>query len=99
MDRIVESFLGLTIIGEVLAFGGVQPLAYTILEIVLFACLFALAVRQTLKGRYTLKWPFWTLLFCLLVFIQTVPLPPGVVEVLSPKRALPASLLAVMHES
>ncbi len=99
MDRILESVLGLTIIGEVLAFGGVQPLAYSILEIVLFACLFALAARQTLKGRSTLKWPFWTLLFCLLVFMQTVPLPAGLVEVLSPKRVSPTSVLAAMHES
>ncbi|HUY13351.1 MAG TPA: O-antigen ligase family protein [Terriglobia bacterium] len=99
MDRILEAVLGLTIIGEVLAFGGVQPLAYSILEIVLFACLFALLARQTLEGRFQLKWPLWTLLFCLLVFIQTVPLPAAFVKHISPERVLPASVLEVIHES
>ncbi|MGH7867544.1 MAG: hypothetical protein ACREP9_07905, partial [Candidatus Dormibacteraceae bacterium] len=99
MDRILEAILGLTIIGEVLAFGGVQPLSYSIHEIVLFACVFALLARQTLKGKIQLKWPVWTLLFCILVLIQAVPLPAGLVETLSPKRVLPASVLAVIHQS
>ncbi|MGH9432954.1 MAG: O-antigen ligase family protein [Terriglobia bacterium] len=99
MDRILEAILGLTIIGEVLAFGGVQPLSYSILEIVLFACVFALLARQTLKGKLQLKWPVWTLLFCLLVLFQTVPLPTSMVESLSPERLLPVSALALIHES
>lgn len=99
MDRILEAILGLTIIGEVLAFGGVEPLSYSILEIVLFACVFALLARQTLNGKIRLKWPVWTLLFCVLVLIQVVPLPAGFVQTLSPKRVLPASVLAVIHVS
>jgi O-antigen ligase len=99
MDRTLELILGLTIIGEVLAFGGVQPLSYAILEIVLFGCLIALVVWQAHKNQGRLQWPIWTLLFCMLVFLQTLPLPANLVRILSPARLLPAPVLAVAHES
>jgi O-antigen ligase len=98
MDRILEAILGLTIIGEVLAFGGVQPLSYSLLEVAIICCVFALLAQQTLKGNIHLHWPVWTLLFCLLVLIQTVPLPFRLVQALSPERLVPSSVLAIMKE-
>lgn len=95
----IEIILALLVIGEVLALGGVQPLAYSLMEIVVFGVIVALLVAQSRAGRIRLNVPIWPALFALLVFIQLVPLPNGWISRLDRSRLLPASLLALEHRA
>jgi len=100
MDRILELILVLAIIGASLAFGGVQPITYTLVEAVLFLALTILLFSQTRKGRIRLPAPLWPFLFGFWVLLQVIPLPVQVISVLSPARDVDSkleSLLAVQQ--
>ena len=86
MKKIVEWGLLLIITGSVLAFGGVQPPAYTAMEATLFFLIVVVLVRQTGGGRIDLPFPLWILPFLCLVLLQAIPLPGRVVSWLSPNR-------------
>lgn len=97
MQRAVELILSLIIIVATLAFGGVQPLTYSVVEIAIFATVLALLVHQARRGGINLPLPVWPLLFALLVVIQIIPLPASLVARINPARWLPASILAITH--
>jgi O-antigen ligase len=90
-----EIVLALVIIGEVLAFGGVQPVAYSLMEIVIFGLVLFLLVNQTRAGQIQLALPIWPVLFALFVVFQLIPLPKSWISHLDPSRLLPGSLLAL----
>jgi O-antigen ligase len=89
VKKIVEWGLLLIITGSVLAFGGVQSLAYTAMEVSLFLLTLVVLVRQTIDGKIDLPLPLWILPFLCLVVFQTIPLPVRVVSWLSPNRLFP----------
>jgi O-antigen ligase len=92
MDKIIEFLVGLTIIGATLAFGGVQPLTYSLLEVVLFLAIIMLLLRQTWQGTIGLRLPLWPVLFALLAVVQLIPLPSRFVVAVSPARQLAPNL-------
>lgn len=86
MNRAIEIILALTLAGSALAFGGVQTITFSIMEVVVFAMLVGLLVHQTREGEIELPLPLWPILFAALVAFQLVPLPAGVLGKLSPSR-------------
>lgn len=86
MNRVLEIVLALVMVGAVLDFGGVQPLAYSLMEIALLAALLALIIHQTWQGRIQLRVSIWPVLFALWVALEMVPLPADLVRTLEPAR-------------
>ncbi|HEY6293727.1 MAG TPA: O-antigen ligase family protein [Terriglobia bacterium] len=86
MNRVLEVVLAVVLVGTVLNFGGVKPLAYSLMELVLFAALLALLIRATWQGRPQLRVSIWPLLFAAWTGLQLVPLPAGLVRWLQPAR-------------
>ncbi len=95
MDRILELMLALVLTGTTLAFGGVQPLTYTLAEIFIFLGVFLLFWKQTRQGEMFLRLPIGPVLFALAVLLQTVPLPLGLITHLSPTRLLDPQLIGL----
>jgi O-antigen ligase len=92
MDKLLELTLALAIIGAAVAFGGVQPPAYCLLEVVLFLALLMLLLKQTWQGIIALPLPIWPVLFALLCALQLIPLPSRFIVALSPARQLAPNL-------
>jgi hypothetical protein len=67
--------LALTAIGTSMAFGGVQPLDYSLMQVGVFLFLFLLLLRQFRSGKAELPLSLWPLLFILVVVMQLVSLP------------------------
>ncbi len=86
METVAEILLALVIIGTTLAFGGVEPITYSLMEVGVFLALFLLLFKQTREGRISLPLPLWPALFAMLVALQVVPLPAGLLARLSPAR-------------
>lgn len=61
--------------GASLAFGGVQPLAYLLVQVGAFVLLLLQTVKQFRSGKGGLPLSVWPLLFLLMVAMQLVPLP------------------------
>lgn len=93
MKKTVEIILALTLIGGALAFGGVQTITYTILELVIFGLLLVVLVQQTLRGEIRLPLPIWPVLFAGVVVLQLIPLPVSLAGKISPHRLADFSLL------
>ena len=51
MDRFLEMTCSLVLVGSALAFGGVDPLTYSLAEIVLLAVLLSLLIKQLRDGK------------------------------------------------
>lgn len=92
MNRFAEITLALVIVGATLAFGGVQPISYSLMEIVLFLVVLIIVARQTLRGEVRLPVPIWPVLFALLVVLQLIPLPTWLVGAVSPARLADARI-------
>src|SRR3990172_1797229 len=88
MDKILEVILVLVMWGTTLAFGGVQPITYSLAEAVLFFALFLMLWKQTRQGQTGLLLPVWPLLFVLWTLVEIVPLPSFLVGSISPARVL-----------
>jgi len=86
VKRIVQWSLLLIIAGSSLAFGAVQPLAYSAAEAALFLVSAVVLIKQTGEGKINLPVPLWILPFLGLVVIQMIPLPGKIVSWLSPNR-------------
>jgi O-antigen ligase len=86
MNRFLEVVLAVTLVGAALDFGGVQPLAYSLMEVVLFAALLAAMVQETWQGRLVLPAPIWPILFVAWAGFEILPLPAALVRVLEPAR-------------
>lgn len=97
MRKAVEIVLALTIIGVTLDFGGVQPLAYSLMEIAIFAVFAALIVWQARRGQIQLDVPLWPVLFALLVILQLIPLPQGWIASIDRLRLPSAAVAAIEH--
>lgn len=95
MEKVVELILVLVVIGATLAFGGVQPITYSLVEIVLFLALLLLVFKHTRRGEIKLHLPSWPVLFAFLVGLQVIPLPSQLIVSLSPARALDPNLAAL----
>ena len=92
MNKLIELTLALAIIGAALAFGGVQPLTYSLMEVVLFFAVLMLLLKQTWQGNIGLMLPAWPVLFALLCVLQLIPLPSRFIVTLSPTRQLAPGL-------
>jgi O-antigen ligase len=92
MNRVLELVLAVAIVGATLAFGGVQPLTYTLMEFALFLAVLLLLWKQTRQGEIALPLPLWPVLFALWALLQLVPLPSFVIGWLSPARFLDPTL-------
>ncbi len=97
MNRFLEAVLAVVLVGTALDFGGVQPLAYSLMEIVLFAALLVVMVQETWHGRLDFPTPIWPVLFVAWVGLEMVPLPAALVRVLEPAR-FRAPMPAGLHE-
>jgi len=97
MEKITEWLLTLVIIGSVLAFGGVQPLATASLEVLVFLALLLLVLAQTRRGKIDLCLPGWPVVFLLLVVVQLIWLPSSLVTRISPMRLLDPVLGNLPH--
>jgi O-antigen ligase len=86
MNRAIEIILALTLAGTTLAFGGVQTITFSIMEMVVFGLLAALLIHQAREGEIRLPLPVWPVLFVALVAFQLVPLPASLLGKLSPQR-------------
>lgn len=86
MKKALELVLAAVIVGSALAFGGVQPLTYSLAEAVLFASVLWLLWSQAREGEIVLRLPIWPVLFLLLIVLQLIPLPPSVLARLSPAQ-------------
>ncbi len=87
MNRTLELILALTLVAGALAFGGVQTLTYSLMELVVFALLLIVLIAQTREGRIRLPLPIWPILVVFVVVIQLVPLPTWLAGKLSPHLA------------
>jgi O-antigen ligase len=92
MDQIIELLLALVLFATPLAFGGVEPLAYSLMEITLFFCVFLLLVKQTREGKIRVWLPIWPVLYACWAGVQIVPLPATWIAKLSPMRKFDGAL-------
>lgn len=92
MEKILEIVTVLVIVGAALAFGGVHPITYSLVEVALFLALLVLMARELFHGRGRFQVLIWPVLFVLWVALQLVPLPAGLVQHLSPARVASAGL-------
>ena len=88
MHKILELLLAIVIVGTTLAFGGVQPLTYSLAQATLFLAVLLLLWRQTRQGEINLPLPVWPGLFLLWAVLQLVPLPSSLLGSISPLRLL-----------
>lgn len=86
MNKAVEIILALTLVGTTLAFGGVQTITFSIMEVVVFGLLLVLLLKQTREGSIELPLPIWPILFVVLVTLQLIPIPVGMLGKVSPPR-------------
>ncbi len=86
LPKFLEVGLALLMIGASLAFGGVQPLTYSILILVVFFLLLLLVWKQLRRGSVRLPTPIWPWIFATVVVLQILPLPSELVGILSPAR-------------
>jgi putative inorganic carbon (HCO3(-)) transporter len=86
MNRALEIVLALVLAATVLNFAGVEPIGYTLMEVVLFAALLALFMSSTWSGKLEFRASIWPALFAAWIVIQMVPLPAHLVQTLEPAR-------------
>ena len=97
MQKRIEITLAVLIVGVALAFGGVQPIVYSLMEVVLFLAMLLAIVKPRREDTPGLRSPIWLALFAALVLLQIVPLPFWIVTRLSPARALDPKLADLSH--
>ena len=57
MDKFLEILCALVVVGATLALGGVQPITYSLAEVVLLAAVLLLLFKQSRQGRIHLPLP------------------------------------------
>jgi len=97
MRTALEVVLTLVIVGAALAFGGVQSLVYSLMEVALFLAALLLLLKLARERSAELKIPLWPLLFAALVVLEVVPLPWSLVARISPARLAGSSLGGLGH--
>jgi hypothetical protein len=86
MRKLIEIVVALILVGTTLAFGGVEPIAYSAACAGLFLALLLVMLRQTWQGEIHIPVSIWPVLFALWVLLQVIPLPASLVASLSPVR-------------
>src|SRR5215471_19115450 len=86
MNKVLEWLLIAAVVGSTLAFGGVEPLVYSLLEVALFWGFLALLWHQAREGKIEIRLCIWPLLFAFLILLQVIPLPLSLILKLSPAR-------------
>jgi len=99
MRTALEIILTLVIIGAALAFGGVQPLVYSLMEVVLFVAALLLLLKPTRERSAEVKVPLWPVLFAALVVLEVAPLPRSLVARISPARLASPRLESLGHSA
>jgi hypothetical protein len=97
MTRKFEIILALILVGSSLAFGGVQPIAYSLAEISIFLIIILFLWGQQRHGRINLHLPVWPLLFVLWVALQLLPVPRTLLAAVSPAHRLTSVWLTAMN--
>ncbi len=95
MRKTLEIILIAVTVGSVLAFGGVQPLTYTLTEYALFVAFVLLIWTQVRDVKGSVAIPLWPLLFLVVVALELAPLPAHLVTALSPARAVNPAAAAI----
>jgi len=96
MKKTLEIILALIFLGSTLAFGGVQPITYSLAEVFIFLAVLLFLWSQQRRGQIRLSLPIWPVLFVLWAGIQLIPLPGSLAAAISPARALPAKWMAAL---
>jgi len=100
MTRKFEVFLALILIGSTLALGGVQPITYSVVEILLFLLVILfLWGQKRQQGRIDISLPIWPLLFLLWVALQLLPLPRSFLASVSQVHRLTLAWLAPIQNA
>jgi len=86
MQRAIEVTLVLVMIGVTLAFGGVQRLTYSLMEVALFLTFLSRWLKQAWDGEIRIPLSVWPCLLVLLVALQIIPLPTSFVGTLAAAR-------------
>jgi O-antigen ligase len=94
MTRKLEFVLALILVGTSFALGGVQPIAYSLAEILVFLIVVLFLWNQKRQGRISLSLPVWPPLFVLWVALQLIPLPHSFLSAVSPADRLTRAWLA-----
>lgn len=97
MRQFLEWALIVVVVGTALAFGGVTPLASSVMEIAVFGLLLAYVMNQIKLGKIDLPVPIWLFPCALFVAFQVVPLPEVLVRVLSPTRIASSTVALPGH--
>jgi len=94
MRKVAFWVLSLVLVGGVLVTGGVHKSSYSLMELAVFTVFLLLLLQQT--KRRTIELPFAPVLaiLILLLVIQIIPLPAGVIRLISPQRWENLSVLA-----
>ncbi len=90
IERIIHFGLIFLIVFTPLAFGSVHIWAYTIMELIVFSLLILWAIKQLIYLDFKIEKSLFVIyivfaLFLLIIILQTIPLPPNIIKVLSPK--------------
>jgi O-antigen ligase len=96
MKKTLEIVLACIFVGSVLAFGGVQPLTYSLAEVFIFLTVLTFLWNQQWRGQIKLSLPIWPFLFAAWVGLQLLPMPWSVVAAVSPARGLTSKWLATL---
>lgn len=97
MTRKLEIILALIFVGTSLAFGGVQPITYSLAEILIFLIVILFLWNQKRSGRMDLSLPVWPFLFVLWIGLQVLPLPRSFVADISPAHRMTAAWLEAIN--
>ena len=99
MTRKFEVFLALILVGSTLALGGVQPITYSLVEILVFLLVILFLWRQKRQGGIDLSLPAWPLLFVLWIALQLLPLPRSFLASVSRAHHLTLTWLAPIQHA
>ena len=99
MTRKFEVFLALILVGSTCALGGVQPIAYSLVEILVFLLVILFLWFQKRQGRIDFSLPVWPLLFVLWVALQMLPLPRPFLRAVSQAHRLTSAWLAPIQHA
>ena len=99
MTKKLEIVLALIFVGASLAFGGVQPLGYSLVEILVFVAVILFLGGQKRRGRIDLSLPVWPFIFVLWIGLQLLPLPRSLVAGVSPAHRLTSAWLETVNHA
>ena len=85
MRKTAHWVLSLVLVVGTLAAGGVSKPIYSLMELAIFSVFLLLLLQQTRKGRIEMPFPLVLGILVMLLVIQIIPLPAGLVRWISPQ--------------